>query len=83
MVQIAAAGFGGLQSEHQSGIAPLENWIDHFFDLVESLCITSVGLWTTWSQVKFYTVYTYLGKVACYACRGLNLPLDCHRTSGQ
>ena len=83
MEQIAAAAFGGLWSEHQSVIAPLVRWIDHFFCLVLSLCITSVGLWTTWSQVKINTVYTYLGKVACYACRGLNLPLDCHRTSGQ
>ena len=64
MVQIAAAGFGGLQSEHQSVIAPLMRWIDHFFNFVLPLCITSVGLWTIWSQVKIHTVYTYLGKVA-------------------
>ena len=51
MVQIAAAGFGGLQSANQSVIAPFVRWIDHCVDLVLSLCITSVGLWTTWSQV--------------------------------
>ena len=32
---------------------------------------------------KFHIVYTYLGKVACDACRGLNLPLECCRTSQQ
>ena len=32
---------------------------------------------------KFHTVYTYLGEVACDACRGLNLPLECCRTSQQ
>ena len=51
MVQIAEAGFGGLQSEHHSGIAPVVRWIDHSVDLVLSLCTTSVGLWMTWSQV--------------------------------
>ena len=83
MLQIAAAVVVGLQSEHQSGIAPLVRWIDHFFNLVLSLCITSVELWTTWSWVKIHMAYTYLGEVTCYACRGLNLPLDCCRTSQQ
>ena len=45
MEQIAAAVFVGLQTEHQSWlIAPLVKWIDHFYDLVLSLCFTSVGL---------------------------------------
>ena len=60
LVQIAAVGLGGLKSEHQPVIAPLVRWIDRFFYFVLPLCITSVGLWTTWSQVKIHTVYTYL-----------------------
>ena len=49
-----------------------------------SYCITSGGLWTTWSQVKIHTVYTYLShSVACAVGGGLNLPLDCCRTSQQ
>ena len=44
MEQIAAAGFGGLQSKYQSWlITPHVSWIDLFFDLVLSLCITSVS----------------------------------------
>ena len=74
MEQTAAAVFGGLQSEHHFLlIAPSVRWIVHFCDLVLSLCITSVGLWTTWSQVKIHTVNTYLVEVAYDACRGLNL----------
>ena len=34
-----------------------------------SYCITSVGLWTTWSQVtRIHIVYTYVNKVACDGC---------------
>ena len=39
---------------------PLGRWIAHFYVcFLLSSCITSVGLWTAWPQVKIHTVYTY------------------------
>ena len=57
---------------HQSLLfVPHVRWIGHFymsFSLLSS-CITSVGLWTTWSQVRrIHIVYTYFNKVACDGC---------------
>ena len=61
---------------------PLGGWIGHFYMSFSLLshCITSVGLWTTWSQVKIPHSIHLLGEAAC---RGLNLPLECCRTSQQ
>ena len=50
---------------------PLVRWICHFYVSfsLSSYCITSVGLWTTWSQVtRIHIVYTYVNKVACDSC---------------
>ena len=66
-------------------LVPLGGWIGHFYVsfLLLSCCITSVGLWTTWSQVKIPHSIHLLGEAACDAYRGLNLPLECCRTSQQ
>ena len=81
MEQIGASAFGGWQSEHQSVIAPPGKWIGHFYDWSRHCELLLWGSGQRGLRSKIHTVYTYLGKVACDACRGLNLPLDYCRTS--
>ena len=62
------AQMGGYQSLL---FVPLVRWIGHFYVSfsLSSYCITSVGLWTTWSEVtRINIVYTYFNKVACDGC---------------